>query len=108
MDYDIALLKTSSPLNMNLAYPIEVLTQNSLLRERTMITVTGWGRALGVSSTKVLQMVSVPIYNQKRCSGAYPGKITPRMFCAGYFLGGKDSCNGIVDLGTLSVEFFSN
>lgn len=41
-----------------------------------------------------LRAAIVPIANQDYCNKQYRGKITPRMICAGYKEGGKDSCQG--------------
>lgn len=41
-----------------------------------------------------LRAAVVPIANQDYCNKQYKGKITPRMICAGYEEGGKDSCQG--------------
>lgn len=45
-------------------------------------------------SHEFLREVSVPIVNTKKCQKSYPTTITPRMICAGYFVGGADSCQG--------------
>ena len=38
----------------------------------------------------------MPLVSRQQCNEAsyYNGKITQRMFCAGYAKGGKDSCQG--------------
>lgn len=41
-----------------------------------------------------MRSVYLPIFNQDQCNIQYRRRITPRMICAGYEEGGKDSCFG--------------
>jgi secreted trypsin-like serine protease len=59
--------------------------------------VTGWG-AVGETggATQFLRMVEVSTVSRADCSDevSYPGRIAPGMFCAGFGIGGRDSCKG--------------
>jgi secreted trypsin-like serine protease len=60
---------------------------------------TGWGDTDpggGTSFPTELREVVVPIVKRTICNApaSYDGAITPRMICAGYAEGGKDSCQG--------------
>ncbi|KAK7794877.1 hypothetical protein R5R35_010569 [Gryllus longicercus] len=58
----------------------------------TVANVTGWGRISEDGPLSIpLRVVSVPIWSEDNCKLAYDS-ITPRMLCAGYADGGKDSC----------------
>ncbi|KAJ8975325.1 hypothetical protein NQ317_008311, partial [Molorchus minor] len=97
-DYDISLIELASPVTSKDAKPIELIHESPVPGDEAIIS--GWGRtARGTPS--VLQVVKVPVVDQKVCSAAYSkvknGKfdITDRMFCAGFFKeGGKDACQG--------------
>lgn len=45
-------------------------------------------------SNEKLRAVTVPIVSQSYCRKQYGRVLTPRMICAGYRQGGKDSCQG--------------
>ena len=57
--------------------------------------VAGWGYLKdGGSAARVLQKVTVPLINLKRCRNEFSYPVTDRMICAGYAQGGKDACQG--------------
>jgi len=47
----------------------------------------------GEQATKLMQ-VDVPVITNELCNEQYEDRITPRMICAGYPDGGRDSCQG--------------
>lgn len=103
MDYDVALLKLSTPLVWNAGVkPVKLATtdrntqfNNALYRAGATSTVSGWGTtSSGGDVSNKLRKVSLPLYNQNLCKSDYAGQITPRMVCAGLVDGGKDSCQG--------------
>lgn len=62
--------------------------------DNTVTFVSGWGNTKNNSESRdKLRGAEVPLVNQKKCQEAYDShKITPRMVCAGFEQGGKDSC----------------
>ncbi|MEZ4605786.1 MAG: serine protease [Deinococcales bacterium] len=90
---DIALLKLSSPMNLNAN--VQVAQLAGLPTMGTALTVTGWGTTReGGRGSDLLRKVSVPYQAPTACRSSYPGEITRSMFCAGLDEGGKDSCQG--------------
>lgn len=58
----------------------------------TKLLVSGWG-VTDIDypqTTRFLRAVEVPIVFRFLCNIPYLGKVTERMFCAGYIQGGKD------------------
>lgn len=49
-------------------------------------------RMFGGPDSDVLMEVSVPVWSQKDCQGAYIERIADAMVCAGAKEGGRDSC----------------
>jgi secreted trypsin-like serine protease len=98
-DYDVALLRLATPSSQT---PIQVIGTNETALEaaETLATVIGWGLTLPSNSqsySDVLRQVSVPQVSQRTCTLSYgllSGVISPRMLCAGYQNGGRDSCSG--------------
>ncbi|WP_237151976.1 serine protease [Oryzibacter oryziterrae] len=99
MDYDLAVIKLNKPVTgIKPIALIKPAQESTLAAVNDKSFVIGWGNM----STKddnfptLLQQVQVPILSRAKCNSAtsYDGEITPRMFCAGTFAGGKDSCQG--------------
>lgn len=97
-DFDIAILKLETELKFSKSIqPITLPYLNESIADDTMCLVSGWGDTDVLYRTKQLRAAKVPISNQKKCVKNYEGmgyKVTPRMICAGYKKGGRDSCNG--------------
>lgn len=97
-DYDIAVLKLSSPLRFtNAVQPALLASDRSQLQDDEMVQVSGWGRIrTGGPLADILQRIDMPVINQKECERLFKqiNVITGRMFCAGYVGGDGDSCNG--------------
>ena len=97
IDYDIALLKLESPVELSKTIrPVCLPEESMTFRPGTMCYVTGFGvTEQGGDVSATLQEASVPIVPQKTCQEAYKTKkITTRMFCAGLAEGGIDACQG--------------
>lgn len=98
-DYDIALLRLSSASSQPV---IRLLRGNQPWLEMGDVpaTVTGWGLTVpgdDSSGSDVLRQVVVPLVTYRTCTLSYgilTGLLSPRMLCAGYRAGGRDSCNG--------------
>ncbi|KAJ9598923.1 hypothetical protein L9F63_026545 [Diploptera punctata] len=94
-DYDIALLRMSTPfVYSNAVQPISMTTVAP--SAGTAVVVTGWGALLSGHSPSQLQQVQVNIVDQQECNRIYRlyGGVTDRMICAGVSQGGKDACQG--------------
>lgn len=66
-----------------------------LIKSSSSATVSGWGRTrfLGRQADS-LQKVEVPFTDQTECKRSSSSRITPYMFCAGYYSEAKDACQG--------------
>ncbi|XP_045886912.1 coagulation factor IXa [Micropterus dolomieu] len=96
---DIALLYLKSPLTFSkIVRPICIGPQaftEALMKESSPATVSGWGRTRFLGSTaKTLQKVTVPFTDRTQCKHTSSARITPVMFCAGYYNEAKDACQG--------------
>uniref|UniRef100_A0A3B4A888 Peptidase S1 domain-containing protein n=1 Tax=Periophthalmus magnuspinnatus TaxID=409849 RepID=A0A3B4A888_9GOBI len=89
-DYDLALLRLEQP---SLAQPVCLPPPTYLLSPGRVCWITGWG-ALYEGASNVLQKVDVQLVSEEACVDSYGLHISPRMLCAGYAKGQKDSCQG--------------
>ncbi|CAM2107742.1 unnamed protein product [Caretta caretta] len=98
-DYDIALMKLTTPLNFSDAIRAVCLP---LYRQDfprgTHCWISGWGytRPEHVHIAEMLKEAIVPLISTKKCNSScmYSGELTPRMLCAGYLDGKVDACQG--------------
>jgi trypsin len=90
-DYDVAVWKLKLRAE---GIPLARLAQSDGVAGSTVL-VTGWGRTTdgGLPSATLLK-ITVPIASHAACETVYGTKLTPRMLCAGFKAGGKDSCQG--------------
>uniref|UniRef100_A0A3B4YJC2 Transmembrane protease serine 3-like n=1 Tax=Seriola lalandi dorsalis TaxID=1841481 RepID=A0A3B4YJC2_SERLL len=97
-DYDIALMRLSSPITVG-AYrrPVCLPPKAFGLAAGASMTVTGWGylEENGKVSPS-LQKASIPLINRSVCSSptVYGSAITQTMICAGFLKGQVDACQG--------------
>ncbi|KAK0395930.1 hypothetical protein QR680_001492 [Steinernema hermaphroditum] len=93
--YDIALLKLNRKVAVsNETLPICLPTAHA--PDYKVCTVAGWGRTGESGATsKVVREIHVPILPYWKCFSHYFTAVDPfSMFCAGFDLGGVDSCRG--------------
>lgn len=98
IDYDISLVELAEALTYtDDVQPIELVSSNAK-DPNTLCLVSGWGNTKNPNeSNNVLRAATVPIIEQDKCIKQYEVRnsiITPRMVCAGWTDGGKDSCQG--------------
>ncbi|VDP29382.1 unnamed protein product [Schistosoma curassoni] len=97
-DYDYALIKTASSIQYtSKRLPICILNSTLMnMNELDRCYVAGWGSSEDSPISNELRHLYIPLLNLTVCNqtGAYQGKLTETMICAGYIRGGKDSCQG--------------
>lgn len=98
-NHDIALIYLKSPIAFSTTVrPICIGPRaftEFLVKESSPATVSGWGRTrfLGLTA-ETLQKVEVPFTDRTECKRSSSARITPFMFCAGYYDEAKDACQG--------------
>ncbi|XP_044219198.1 coagulation factor IXa isoform X1 [Thunnus albacares] len=98
-NHDIALLYLKSPIAFSKTVrPICIGPRGfteSLMKNFSPGTVSGWGRTRHLGATSnMLQKVEVPYTDRTECKRSSSARITPFMFCAGYYNVAKDACQG--------------
>nr|XP_020643360.1 transmembrane protease serine 6 [Pogona vitticeps] len=95
-DYDVALLQLDHPvIYSSFIQPICLPASSHLFEPGLLCWISGWGAVKeGGPTSKVLQKADVQVVQQDVCNEAYHYRVTPRMLCAGYHDGRKDSCQG--------------
>ncbi|KAK4470143.1 hypothetical protein MN116_005726 [Schistosoma mekongi] len=97
-NYDYALIKTIMPIQYSTKRrPICLLNSSMLYNNQfDRCYVAGWGQSEDSPVSNQLNHLQIPLLNLTTCNQteAYKGKLTETMICAGYTMGGKDSCQG--------------
>ncbi|XP_029297936.1 coagulation factor IXa [Cottoperca gobio] len=98
-NHDIALLYLKSPITFSTTVrPIcigPMAFTEALVKKSSPATVSGWGKTLFLGLTpETLHKVKVPFIDRTECKRSSSARITPVMFCAGYYDEGKDACQG--------------
>ncbi|XP_069490686.1 transmembrane protease serine 5-like [Ambystoma mexicanum] len=97
-DYDVALLKTSLPLQFSETLrPVCLPGYRQQFQANGNCWITGWGHITeGGKVSPVLREAKLQLIDAMTCNKSqyYDGTITPRMMCAGYLDGTVDSCQG--------------
>nr|XP_015193557.1 PREDICTED: ovochymase-2 isoform X1 [Lepisosteus oculatus] len=96
LDYDVALLQLASSLVYNnYVRPVCLPNKTLEVEPSAFCTVSGWGGKIGGQWNSTLQQLEVPLLDASDCELLYPGRITERMFCAGFpHEEGHDTCLG--------------
>ncbi|XP_037360915.1 transmembrane protease serine 9 [Talpa occidentalis] len=96
LDYDVALLELAGPVRRSsLVRPICLPEPVPRPPDGTRCVITGWGSVReGGSMARQLQKAAVRLLSEQTCRRFYPVQISSRMLCAGFPLGGVDSCSG--------------
>ena len=95
-DFDFALVKLSSPVELNdhvapVCFPSESLKLDEVFGPRSTCAVTGWGSTstefLNVEISSVLKQDTTQLFSLKKCKelllDKFPAEVTDRMLCAG-------------------------
>uniref|UniRef100_A0A3B5KXE3 chymotrypsin n=1 Tax=Xiphophorus couchianus TaxID=32473 RepID=A0A3B5KXE3_9TELE len=94
LNYDITLLRLSSPAQFNSRVsPVCLVSSSSSIPSGTKCVTTGWGRTGQTSSPRYLQQTSLPLLSPAQCRNYWgTSRITDVMICAG--ASGVSSCQG--------------
>ncbi|XP_018401165.1 PREDICTED: trypsin-7-like [Cyphomyrmex costatus] len=98
-DYDVALIKLSTPLTFgeNIK-PILLALPSMNIKTGTQTVVTGWGKtSANGASSEVLRTTTISITDQETCRKVYDRYhrlVTSNMICAGDVNGEKVTCQG--------------
>ncbi|KAG7225761.1 hypothetical protein INR49_014412, partial [Caranx melampygus] len=98
-NHDIALLYLKTPITFSKTVrPICIGPRaftEALVKNSSPATVSGWGRTRYLGSmASTLQKVEVPFTDRTECKHSSSARITPVMFCAGYYNEARDACQG--------------
>ncbi|XP_078235679.1 transmembrane protease serine 13 [Pogona vitticeps] len=98
-DYDIALMRLSRPLVLSAQVrPACLPMSGQKFPPGRTCFITGFGKIKEneENTSPKLREAEVKIIDYRRCNSqqVYEGYLTPRMMCAGYLQGGRDSCQG--------------
>ncbi|MDH5516391.1 MAG: trypsin-like serine protease [Gammaproteobacteria bacterium] len=96
LDYDIALIKLSSPITH--ITPVQLVSpqQMSAFSAGQLTTVIGFGdtSSLLYNFPDTLQAAINPLVSNQTCNINYHGIVSDNMLCAGYAAGGSGACVG--------------
>ncbi|PWA33613.1 hypothetical protein CCH79_00007574 [Gambusia affinis] len=94
LNYDITLLRLSSPAQFNSRVsPVCLVSSSTSIPSGTKCVTTGWGRTGQTSSPRYLQQTSLPLLSPAQCRNYWgTNRITDAMICAG--ASGVSSCQG--------------
>lgn len=93
---DIAIMRLKTPLSPTDNYRTVCMPQPRRSYVGALGTVTGYGSQSQTfrRAAPKLRQVTVPIWENRKCSVVYKKNLTESFMCAGYEEGGKDACQG--------------
>lgn len=93
---DIAIMRLKTPLSLTDNYKTVCMPQPRRSYVGALGTVTGYGSQSQTfrRAAPKLRQVTVPIWENRKCSIVYKKNLTESFLCAGYEEGGKDACQG--------------
>ncbi|XP_050672335.1 trypsin-like isoform X2 [Leptidea sinapis] len=96
-DYDVGIVQLEKPLKLNgiNEAAIRLVKSGTNIKPGTGVTVSGWGTTSENGETSdLLKEVELFVVSDEECRKHYGSRLTPRMFCAGFDKGGRDTCQG--------------
>jgi trypsin len=99
IDFDYSIMELEEPIEFDeTKQPIKLPSQDQKFEDNRDTFTCGFGNTQNINESRnQLRYVSVPIFNQAKCSKAYEeidALVTSRMICAGFEKGQKDACQG--------------
>lgn len=93
---DIAIIRLKTPLATTDNYKTVCMPQARRSYVGILGTVTGYGSQSQTfrRAAPKLRQVTVPIWENRKCSVVYKKNLTESFLCAGWEEGGKDACQG--------------
>lgn len=93
---DLAIMRLKTPLTTTDNYRTVCMPQPRRSYVGTLGTVTGYGSQSQTfrRAAPKLRQVTVPIWENRKCSVVYKKNMTESFLCAGFEDGGKDACQG--------------
>lgn len=93
---DIAIMRLKTPLQLTDNYKTVCMPQPRRSYVGALGTVTGYGSQSQTfrKAAPKLRQVTVPIWENRKCSVVYKRNLTESFLCAGFEEGGKDACQG--------------
>lgn len=93
---DIAIMRLKTPLQLSDNYKTVCMPLPRRSYVGALGTVTGYGSQSQTfrRAAPKLRQVTVPIWENRKCSVVYKRNLTESFLCAGYEEGGKDACQG--------------
>lgn len=93
---DIAIMRLKTPLQATDNYKTVCMPQLRRSYVGVLGTVTGYGSQSQTfrRAAPKLRQVTVPIWENRKCSVVYKKNLTESFLCAGFEEGGKDACQG--------------
>lgn len=93
---DIAIMRLKTPLSLQDNYKTVCMPIPRRSYVGALGTVTGYGSQSQTfrRAAPKLRQVTVPIWENRKCSVVYKKNLTESFLCAGYEEGGKDACQG--------------